>query len=107
MAYKFEQPIRVGDLDNSILVDALEIQSVSLTFDPQLPVLSIVLVHKPSGWQHVVTYTDSSAVEFWARTFESQFDYICQCVIQKLVTDSKLPTGTLDPIPSSSTVSLS
>ena len=96
MIYKLTTPATVGDLANSISVDMLELKSLSLTFDPLRPVLSIVLIHPASGWEHVVTYTDSSAVQFWAQTLAAQFDEIANAAIQKLVADGKLPPGTAD-----------
>src|SRR5689334_14351645 len=96
MKYTLTTPVTIGDLANLITVDELELKSISLTFDPLQPVLSIVLVHPTSGWQHVVTYTDSSAVQFWAQALASQFDAIAAAAIQKLVDDGKLPAGAAD-----------
>lgn len=96
MKYKFTSPIRIGDLANSILVDELEVESISLIFDPQRPVLSIVLIHKQSGWTHNVVYTDSTAVEFWARLCEQSFDSICNELLKKLMSDKNLPTGSIE-----------
>ena len=96
MTYTLASPVNVsGDLSNPLLVDSLELFSVSLTFDPQEPVLSAVLVHKPSGWKHNVVYRDSTAVEFWARAMEQQFDAVCRALMEKLAGDAKLPAGTL------------
>jgi hypothetical protein len=95
MKYKFAQPVRVGDLNSAILVDELEFKTMSLSFDPQDPVVSVVLVHKATGWTHNVIYTDSTAVEFWARTMEAQFDLICRSLVEKMSVDAKLPAGTL------------
>jgi len=93
MKHTLGSPITVGDFSNRVVVDELDIQSISLTLDPQNPVLSVVLVHKASGWQHVVTYTDSSAVEFWARAMEREFDAIADAMLKRLVADGKLPAG--------------
>ena len=95
MKYVLAKPISMGDLANSFVVDELELRSLSLTFDPENPVLSAVLEHKATGWQHVVTYFDSTAAEFWARTAEPQFDAIARALLEKLATDGKLPPGTL------------
>lgn len=96
MKYVLTPSITVGDFSNQTVIDELEIQSASLCFDPQVPTLSVVLLHKPSGFQHVVTYRDSSAVEFWAKTFAGQFDFLAQALLQKLAADSKLPAGTIE-----------
>lgn len=95
MKYKLSPPMFVGDLANRIEIDELEIKSMSMTFDPQDPVLSIVFLHKPTGWQHNIVYVDSSAVEFWARTLEPEFDFLLAAVLKKMVTDQKLPPGAL------------
>jgi len=95
MKYKLSTPVSVGDLTQRIEVDELEIESLSLIFDPQRPVLSIVLLHRPSGWQHNVVYRDSSAVEFWARVYEAEFDFLHKAVLQKIIADKKLPEGTI------------
>lgn len=93
MKYRLHVPVTIGDLLNPITIDELEFHSLSLTFDPEGPVLSAVLEHKVSGWKHAVTYTDSSAVEFWARTVEAPMDAIVKAAIEKLVADNKLPAG--------------
>lgn len=95
MKYKLHQTMRVGDFTNWVDVDEMEVKSVSVTFDPQRPVLSVVLIHQASGWQHNVVYTDSTAVEFWARTMEQQLDAVCRALVEKLARDAKLPAGTL------------
>ncbi len=96
MNYKFAQPVTIGDLANPVTVQELTLHSVSLTLDPERPVLSVVLEHKDSGWKHVVTYTDSTAVEFWARAQEAHFDAICEALLAKLAGDGKLPPGALN-----------
>lgn len=93
MKYKLRVPVTIGDLLNPITIDEFEFHSISLTFDPERPVLSMVLEHKASGWKHAVTYVDSSAAEFWARTMEAPIDAIVKAAIEKLVADNKLPAG--------------
>lgn len=94
--FKLTQPITIGDITNSIVVDQLDLHSISLAFDPQAPVLSAVLEHKASGWKHVVTYVDPTVVQFWANgTQVAHFDAIVAGLVQKLVTDGKLPAGRL------------
>lgn len=95
MKYTLAVPVTIGDLSNPLQVDCLELHSLSITFDPEGPVLSAVLVHQPSGWKHNVVYTDSGAVEFWARTLEKEFDAVMRGIGEKLVRDGKLPAGTL------------
>lgn len=98
MKFKLATPITVGDLTNSVIVDELEVESLSVAFDPQVPVLSVVLLHRTSGWQHNVVYRDSSAVEFWARLCEQSFDTICNELLKKLVFDNSLPAGNIEPL---------
>ncbi len=95
MKYKLKNPATIGDLANPVLIEELELFSMSMTFDPEEPVLSVVLIHRTSGWKHVVTYTDPTAVEFWAHLYEAEFDFLRRAVLQKLVADGKLPPGTL------------
>ena len=93
MKYTLATPVNVGGFDNPVQIDSFEVHSVSLTFDPQLPVLSVVLEHKASGWKHNLVYRDSSAAEFWARTMEQQLDAVCRALVEKLAGDGKLPPG--------------
>ncbi len=95
MKYKLAKPIRMGDLANAFFIEELTLHSISLTLDPKNPVLTAVLEHEASGWKHSVTYFDSTAAEFWARTAESQFDAIAKALLEKLAMDGKLPPGTL------------
>lgn len=95
MKHVLNQPVAVGDFAKSVQIDELEMESVSLTFDAQRPVLSFVMLHRASGWQWNVVYSDSSAVEFWARTLESQFDEIIRKGFLKMADDNKIPPGTL------------
>src|SRR6266404_1211523 len=96
MKYTLATPVNVGGFDNPLQIDSFEVHSISLTFDPQSPVLSVVLEHKASGWKHNVVYRDSTAVEFWARTMEQQLDAVCRALVEKLAADARLPAGTLD-----------
>ena len=95
MKYTFNEVVNVGDLRDRIPVGSLEIESISLRLDPQSPCLSVVLRHAATGWQHTETYRDTSAVEFWARTWEKEFDAIGRGILEKLAAEGKLPAGSV------------
>jgi hypothetical protein len=99
MTFTLSTPIQVGDLTNPILIDKLELSSVSFNFEPErssqgTAILSVVLVHRPSGYKHNVVYDDSSALEFW-KHIEQEEEVISKEVLGKLIADGKLPAGTL------------
>lgn len=97
MEYTLTNPVTVGDLSNPITVDKLEVASFSMNFEPTLSdngtaVLSVVLVHRASGYTMNIVYRDASALSFWqnhSATLETD-------IFAKLVADSKLPAGTVN-----------
>lgn len=98
MVFKIKQPVSIGDLTNQIQIDELELASVSFNFEPErsdfgTAILSIVLVHRLSGHKTNVVYNDESALMFW-----KQIDAggaVEKAVFDKLLSDKKLPDGTL------------
>jgi hypothetical protein len=56
--------------------------------------MSVVLVHRESGYKHNVVYSDNSALDFWQR-IEKEEEVISKEVLGKLIADGKLPAGTL------------
>lgn len=106
MEYALTNPITVGDLQHQITVDKLELASISLNFEPfyadgGTAILSVVLVHRASGYRVNVVYQDASALAFWQQhsaTLESD-------VFSKLIADGKLPAGTLSTLADSSATS--
>lgn len=96
MEYTLTNPITVGDLSNLVTIDKLEVASFSMNFEPCLSdngtaVLSVVLVHRASGYKMNVVYQDASALTFWQQhsaTLESD-------AFAKLIADGKLPAGTV------------
>lgn len=72
--HKLTTPIRVGDLANGITVDALDLVSISINFQPLLDtpkgspshikylrdrvIVSCMLHHAASGWIHTVTLSE-------------------------------------------------
>lgn len=82
--------------DPVIEIDLLELSHISINFEPEKAdeghaILSIGLVHRASGYKINVVYRDESALSFW-RSIETVVD---PAVFNKLITDNKLPAGTL------------
>jgi hypothetical protein len=101
MAITLGTPIRVGGLDNGIVVDQLEIVAISINLMPGHlkdgnGVLSVVLEHPPSGWQTTVKYIDSSVLEFWGAIDQNVLTTLIQAVWDKLQADKRIPNGTVD-----------
>ncbi len=99
MIYTLTNPASVGDLENPITIDKLELACVSLNFEPErsskgMAVLSIVLVHRASGYKHTVVYQDASALAFWT-ALDTAGSVVTKAVFAKLAADAKLPPGTL------------
>jgi hypothetical protein len=97
--YTLTNPITVGDLTNPITVDKLELASVSLNFEPiyadkGTAILSIVLVHRASGYNVNVVYSDATALSFWS-TLNTANSLVTKSVFAKMTADNKLPAGTL------------
>lgn len=93
LIYTLATPVSVGDFHNPVLVDKLQLYSLSLTAGDAKPTLSIVLIHVASGYQINVVYTDATVMAFWNSI--NAGNALTQAAFQKLVTDGKLPTGTL------------
>jgi hypothetical protein len=99
MKFTLEQPVQVGDLMNPIVIDAMELASISLNFEPErsskgTAILSVVLAHRASGYKINVVYDDATALDFW-RQIEQEEEVISRQVLSKLINDGKLPAGTL------------
>jgi hypothetical protein len=100
MIYTLTNPLTVGDLTNPVTVDKLELASVALNFEPTyadkgVAILSIVLVHRASGYKVNVVYNDATAMAFWT-ALNTVGSVVTKSVFAKLAADAKLPTGTLD-----------
>jgi hypothetical protein len=96
MEFALATPLTIGDLQHQITIDKLEIASVSLNFEPMysdkgVAVLSVVLVHRPSGHKVNIVYEDASALTFW-QTHEAG---LATAIFEKLIADGKLPAGSL------------
>jgi hypothetical protein len=96
--YKLAMPMTVGDLANRISIDQLELVSISLNFEPfytgqatPIAILSIVLLHRASGWKETITYQDGSALAFWT----AHAPVLEAAILAKLMADAKLPAGTV------------
>jgi hypothetical protein len=93
MIYTLTNPITVGDLNHSIIIDALQVESLSITCNQQKPVLSVILVHPASGYQLNVVYTDATALAFWDAV--NSGSVLERATFERLMKDNKLPQGTL------------
>jgi hypothetical protein len=89
-----QSSFRVGDLANGVIVDKLDLVSVSINFQPENKnaIVSVMLRHPASGFIHTVTISGSDGDLQWAAikaalpAFEKQ--------ILTLIA-AKLPTGTI------------
>ncbi len=93
MIYTLTTPQTVGDLSKPILIDKLQLYSISLTAGDARPTLSIVLIHVASGYQVNVVYSDATVMTFWNAI--NAGNALTQAAFQKLIADGKLPAGTL------------
>jgi hypothetical protein len=99
MIYTLTNPITVGDLTNPITVDKLELASISLNFEPIYSdtgkaILSIVLVHRASGYKVNIVYNDATALNFW-NALNTASSVVTKAAFTKMTADGKLPAGTL------------
>jgi len=86
-------------LTNPITVNALELSAVSLNFEPErssngVAILSIVLVHRASGYKFNIVYNDATALAFWT-ALNTASSVVTKAVFAKLTADGKVPAGTL------------
>ncbi len=98
MIYTLTMPVTVGELTNPITINQLELASVSLNFEPErsskgTAILSIVLVHRASGYKVNVVYSDATALAFWMSLDAGAS--VTRALFQKLAADGKLPAGAL------------
>lgn len=96
MQYTLATPTTVGDLQHQTVIDKLEIASISMNFEPLYSdngtaILSVMLVHRESGYKMNVVYSDASALAFW----QAHQGTLGPDAFAKLIADSKLPAGTL------------
>jgi len=87
----------VGELGRQIALDELELACLSFNFEPersdrQVAILSIVLVHRASGYKVSIKYDDTAdALEFWREI--NAGEALTRRVLRKLQEDGKLPVG--------------
>jgi hypothetical protein len=99
MIYTLTTPVTVGDLNNQIILDKLELSSISLNFEPTykdkgIAILSIVLIHRASGHTVNIVYSDTSALGFWAN-LDTASNLVTKAAFAKMAADGKLPAGIL------------
>lgn len=93
LTYTLATPVTVGDFLNPVVVDKLQLYSISLTAGDAKPTLSVVLIHVASGYQINLVYTDATVMTFWNAI--NAGNALTRAAFQKLVADGKLPAGTL------------
>jgi hypothetical protein len=95
-----------GGIGKTIAVASLQVTGVVFTTTPALAPagtgkLTITLTDPVSGYQEVITYSDSSVLAFWATlatapsSGDTLSDTLAKAVFAKLIADAKLPAGTL------------
>lgn len=99
VVYRFTNPVRVGDLEQSVDVDELRLASISLNFENfyaknGTAILSVVLEHAASGQKLNVVYNDAAALAFW-QNLETATGKISMAIFTKLQAGGKLPPGTI------------
>lgn len=102
MRYVLTAPVNVGDLSHPVLVDALELASIAINFEPAYSdqgkaILSVVLVHRATDYKINIVYRDESGLAFW-ENMDTPQGQVTQSVFQKLTADGKLPEGTLSAV---------
>lgn len=104
--YNLTTPANVGTLTAPINVTSLVVTSIQFSTAPGLaPIgtgeLIVTLTDMTSGWQETIRYLDASVLSFFAQlaptpqTGSTVEDIISSLVLQKLVADKKLPSGTI------------
>lgn len=96
LLYTLTDPVKVGDLQQSIPVSSLQLVSISINYEPAhadqgTAILSINLIDPVSKYPVNIVYQDASALAM-ARLIESQ---IGPEILLKLANDGKLPAGTI------------
>ncbi|HEV2194030.1 MAG TPA: hypothetical protein VGR55_00470 [Candidatus Acidoferrum sp.] len=61
---KLTTPTRIGDLNNGITIDALDLKAISVSFQRASAEVSIILQHS-SGWTHNLVLRDSDGDSAW------------------------------------------
>ena len=92
-----------GDPETNLNVDELRV--VALSFNRQkgyettqgTAILSVTVEHPASGWVHTVIYQDAQALAYIKAINSANFSAIPldQRLLEKLVADGKLPSGTI------------
>ena len=85
-------PVRIGDLNNGITVDKLDLVSVSINFQGATPIVSVMLRHAASGWIHTVTLTGATGDAQWT-ALKAAFPAFEKQVLTLLAAN--LPAGTI------------
>lgn len=100
LLYNLAEPVKVGDLNHSVQVSQLQLSSISINFEPAhrkngQAVLSVILHDTKTGYPVNVVYQDAHSLAL-AQAIEER---VGEEILQKLISDGKLPAGKLTPAP--------
>jgi hypothetical protein len=92
--FTLNTPVTVGDMSHQIVVDKVDLVSVSINFTLNPPIVSCILLHVASGWSYPVTFTGAEAVSALTaiRNAIPGFD---NTILTLLAGSGKLPAGTV------------
>jgi hypothetical protein len=95
--YTLTTSVNIGTLLNPVAVSSLQVTNIAIATTPKLGVLgtgtlSLTLTDPASGAQEVITYNDASVLDLWALIEAA----VSQAVFAKLLSDGKLPQGSID-----------
>jgi len=102
--YTFATPVSIGNLTDPMMISSVQVTGIAYTSTPSLaPIgtgqLSILLTDPGNGGQQTINYMDASVLAFWAglvsATSEKLGDVISGAIFAKLISDGKLPAGTI------------
>lgn len=105
VTYTLTNPINVGSMSSPVTISSLQVTGVNYSSTPSLaPIgagqLAITLLDPVSRWLETIAYKDASALSFWqtASSLASGStldDIVSFAAFTKLMTDGKLPPGTI------------
>lgn len=105
--YTFTTPLTISTgLSDSITVKSVQLTAINISTTPELAqigtgTMSVTLTDPATGYQEVISYSDASVITFWQATAptpatgDQNQDVVAKAVFAKLISDNKLPGGTL------------
>lgn len=113
VTYTLTTPVSAGTISKPVTIKSLQVTSIWWTSTPVLaPIgaqeMKITLTDPASGWQEIVAYKDATVAPMWTAsvtaTAESLADVVATAVLNKLIADKKLPSGTISTSPATTPV---